>query len=215
MSKITVQVSDSISVAPDTIVMCLNVNYKGKQHKTCFDSGVDYCHKVLEVLSKYTNRVEIGNKYVYEDKKRVETKKGNKITSYYRRNGFIFNTLITAKFSSGFDMLDNLVKDLEEFNEYCSVNFSYCLEDTEKYKDELLSHLVELARVKADILAKASNLTIVGVDSIQYNKSNYNTTVYGMRCVDMNNNTQSILGTETAKPVQLSDSVVVIYKTKG
>lgn len=215
MSKITVQVSDSISVAPDTIVMFLNVNYKGKQHKDCFNNGVDYCKKVLDVVSKYTNRTEIGNKYVYEDKKRVETKKGDKITTYYRRNGFIFNTLITAKFSSDFDELDDLVKDLEEFNEYCTLNFSYCLEDAEKYKNDLLKHLVKLAKTKADVLAKASNLTIAGVDSIQYNKPSFDTAVYGMRSMNIENSTQSILGTETAKPIQLSDSVIIIYKTKG
>ena len=32
MSKITVQVSDSISVAPDTIVMSLCINYESKQY---------------------------------------------------------------------------------------------------------------------------------------------------------------------------------------
>lgn len=75
MSKITVQVSDSISVAPDTIVLYLSVNYKNKQYNSCFNKGVDYCKSIIDILAKYSNRVEIGNKYVTEDKKRVETKK--------------------------------------------------------------------------------------------------------------------------------------------
>lgn len=113
MSKITVQVTDTLSVAPDTIVLYLSVNYKNKQYNSCFNKGVD------------------------------------------------------------------------------------------------------LARKKADILARASGLSISGISKIYYNKPDYGNTMYGMRCADMSNSLQSVVGTEMVKPITLSDSVTVVYKTKG
>lgn len=41
MSKITVQVTDTLSVAPDTIVLYLSINYKNKQYNSCFNEGID------------------------------------------------------------------------------------------------------------------------------------------------------------------------------
>lgn len=215
MSKITVQVTDTLSVAPDTIVLYLSINYKNKQYNHCFNEGVDYCKSIMDILAKYSNRVEIGNKYVTEDKKRVETKKGDTSSVSYRRVGYIFNTLITVKFSSEFNKLDYLTKELEPFNSFLTMSYSYCLDDTETYKDKLLEKLVDLARKKADILAKASGLSISGISEIYYNKPDYGTTMYGMRCANMSNSLQSVVGTEMAKPITLSDSVTVVYKTKG
>lgn len=215
MSKITVQVTDTLSVAPDTIVLYLSVNYKNKQYNSCFAEGVDHCKNIMDILAKYSNRVEIGNKYVTEDKKRVETKKGATSSVFYRRVGYVFNTLITAKFSSEFNKLDYLTKELEPFNSFLTMSYSYCLDDTETYKDKLLEKLVDLARKKADILANASGLSISGIREIYYNKPDYGTTMYSMRCADMSNSLQSVVGTEMAKPITLSDSVTVVYKTKG
>lgn len=215
MSKITVQVTDTLSVVPDTIVLYLSINYKNKQYNSCFNEGVGYCKSIMDILAKYSNRVEIGNKYVTEDKKRVETKKGDTSSVSYRRVGYTFNTLITVKFSSEFDKLDYLTKELESFNSFLTMSYSYCLDDTETYKDKLLEKLVDLARKKADILAKASGLSISGISEIYYNKPDYGNTMYGMRCADMSNSLQSVVGTEMAKPITLSDSVTVIYKTKG
>lgn len=39
MSKITVQVSDSISVAPDTIVTNLHIGYSSREYDLYFDKG--------------------------------------------------------------------------------------------------------------------------------------------------------------------------------
>lgn len=39
MSKITVQVSDSMSVAPDTIVMNLHIGYDSREYDLCFNMG--------------------------------------------------------------------------------------------------------------------------------------------------------------------------------
>lgn len=39
MSKITIQVSDSISVAPDTIVMNLHIGYDSREYDLCFNKG--------------------------------------------------------------------------------------------------------------------------------------------------------------------------------
>lgn len=39
MSKIMIQVSDSISVAPDTIVMNLHIGYGSREYNLCFNKG--------------------------------------------------------------------------------------------------------------------------------------------------------------------------------
>lgn len=108
-----------------------------------------------------------------------------------------------------------LNKRVRTFNSFVTVSYSYCLDDTETYKDKLLEKLVDLARNKADILARASGLSISGISKIYYNKPDYGNTMYGMRCADMSNSLQSVVGTEMAKPITLSDSVTVVYKTKG
>ena len=215
MSKITVQVSDSISVAPDTIVMNMCVNYESKQYDSAFNKGVALCKQILDILSKYTNRVELGSKYVYERKKKVESKKGDKLTTYYRKCGYTFDTLVTAKFSQDFDKLNDLLNELEEFGGSYTVNFSYCLDDTELYRNKLLEHLMSLASTKASIIAKASGLELKGISNIQYNKQNWDTSTYGLRCVNNLSDSNSIIGTETAKPIVLTDFVTVTYKTKG
>ena len=215
MSKITVQVSDSISVAPDTIVMSLYINYESKQYDSAFNKGVALCKQILDVLSKYTNRVELGSKYVYERKKKVESKKDNKTTTYYRKYGYTFETSVTAKFSQEFNKLNDLLNELDELKGSYTVSFSYCLDDTESYKNKLLEHLIDLANIKAAILSKASNLELKGISSIQYSKPSYDTSVYGMRCMNNLSDSNSVIGTEMAKQIVLTDSVTVTYKTKG
>lgn len=213
MSKITIQVSDSISVAPDTIIMSLYINYESKQYDLAFNKGVALCKQILDVLSKYTNRVELGSKYVYERKKKVESKKDNKTTTYYRKYGYTFETSVTAKFPQEFNKLNDLLNELKKFEGSYTVSFSYCLDDTELYKNKLLEHLIDLANIKAVILSKASNLKLKGISSIQYSKPSYDTSVYGMRYMNNLSDSDSVIGTERAKQIVLTDSVT--YKTKG
>ena len=215
MSKITVQVSDSISVAPDTIVMNMCVNYESKQYDLASNKGVALCKQILDVLSKYTNRVELGSKYVYERKQKVESKEDNKTTTSYEKCGYTFDTLVTAKFPQDFNKMGNLLNELEEFKGSFTVHFSYGLDDTELYKNRLLEHLMNLASTKATVLAKASGLTIKGVSNIQYSKQNWDTSTYGLRCTNNFSDSNSVIGTEMAKPIVLTDSVTVTYKTKG
>lgn len=220
MSKITVQVSDSISVAPDTIVMNMCVNYESKQYDLAFNKGVALCKQILDVLSKYTNRVELGSKYVYERKQKVESKEDNKTTTSYEKCGYTFDTLVTAKFPQDFNKMGNLLNELEEFKGSFTVHFSYGLDDTELYKNRLLEHLMNLASTKATVLAKASGLTIKGVSSIQYNKPVENMSYYSYNsfCDEDSFDVDGfgdVMNVENAKQITLTDSVTVSYKVKG
>ena len=220
MSKITVQVSDSISVAPDTIVMNMCVNYESKQYDLAFNKGVALCKQILDVLSKYTNRVELGSKYVYERKQKVESKEDNKTTTSYEKCGYTFDTLVTAKFPQDFNKMGNLLNELEEFKGSFTVHFSYGLDDTELYKNRLLEHLMNLASTKATVLAKASGLTIKGVSNIQYNKPVENMSYYSYNsfCDEDSFDVDGfgdVMNVENAKQITLTDSVTVTYKVKG
>lgn len=210
---IKLKVSDTMYVKPDELNISIGVDILETDRTSALKRGVEVLDNVVNTLSKFTDNINIGNKYTRVYKTQVADKQGG-ITSYkYVKDGYVFNSTVFVKFSSSFKDIDNLFCTLENLEECCTVNVSYSISDEENYKDILLTKLVRTAKDKAEILAKASGRRLGKIIEIT-NTSERHYSYESDSCLRMCDSVsyEKAISTDLARPQAVSNSITVSFE---
>ncbi|MEN8137324.1 MAG: SIMPL domain-containing protein [Bacteroidota bacterium] len=165
---LAVQGNGEISVKPDVA----NINFMLSSVNMDFEEAVDELNKKINKLTKSLKRAGIKKEEIYSSnytiKKEYQHDYQNREKTFI---GYKVSHSITLQTSADtksvnkvFDALISSLKDVE-------LTLSFGIKNTEQIKNELIKKAIEDAKQKASLMAQASGVKLLKIQTINYHSS--------------------------------------------
>ncbi len=160
-----------ISVKPDTVRLLITQTDIKKVYEDAVKESVDQKNALTEALQKQgfkktdlkTLNFNVNTEYEsYQDKNKAWKQ---------RLKGYRFIHSMKLEFTVKSEKLGAVLQALTKSKGNPEFTIQYTIANTEKAKNELLKKAVEDSRAKAEVLAKASGVTLGDISAIDYSFS--------------------------------------------
>lgn len=213
---ITVKGIGNISVTPDLIIITMNL----VSHKYNYD-------ETMKLATESVNELENAIEEVGFNKKDLKTTNFNITTSYksyYDENnnykskfdGYKCEQDLKLEFDLDMEILSKVITAITKSKVEPRFNIRFSVKDKDEINKELLIKATENARSKAEVLTKATRVTLGRLVSIDYNWSEIN--IYSNTTYEIENKSYAIA--EAYAPsiepedIKISDKVVFVWEIK-
>ena len=191
---ITLKGTGNVSVKPDLIIITMNL----ESHKIDYEETMQLAAESIRILQ---NAIET----VGFDKKELKTTNFNirvhyqsyrdKNDDYKKRfDGYICEQGLKLEFDFNTDLLSKVLNAVGKAPVEPNLNIQFSVKNKEAVNEELLIRATENARKKAEILTKASGVTLGDLISIDYNWEE----------IHMYSNTRFMMNEDSVMPLKLS-----------
>lgn len=213
---ITVKGVGNINVKPDLIVITMDL----VSHEYSYEDTMELATNSVYALEKAIEKVGFNKK----DLKTTRFDISTKYKSYYDENnkyksefdGYECEQGLKLQFDLDMNMLSKVLTAITTSGVNPKVNIRFSVRDKQRVSEELLIDATENARRKAEILAKASKVSLGRLVSIDYNWSELN--IYSNIEYEMES---KIVSEEKAyapniepDDINLSDTVAFVWEIK-
>ncbi|MCC3399637.1 DUF541 domain-containing protein [Clostridiales bacterium AHG0011] len=212
-----------ISVPPDRIRLLFELEECKDTYREAIKASkesVDELRKIFEKLGFDVKELKTTN---FEINSVFETEKVKKDEYKQVFKGYKYSHVLKIEFDLDHDLLGKILDNVSRCECHPEFDISYTIKDKEAVKNKLLEKAVKDSRVKAEVLAKAAEMNLDELVSIDYSwgeieltSSPYGKLLDGLRC----NDSEEDYYLDDA-PMQLeqddnkaSDTVTVVWKLK-
>ena len=224
--ELVLTVEDSVICKPDTMVISFNYFAKNDSIEVLKKEFNEFTKKIKDYISNEgldINKLQLGRllfkqayKNVLVEKSAFLSNKSEK-TNEQRPDGYSLSCSISYSDDINTKGVSNLYIKLFTILPFV-VSLNFECNNIEGYKDELLKKLVEKGLHKAEIVAKANNLTIINplrVDSsikrTYVNFSSYNANDWCLDEACFDSDISNFIDDTEKKGSELSDSLTITY----
>jgi uncharacterized protein YggE len=212
---ITIKGTGKVSVKPDLIIITM-----------CLESHDYEYEKTMKLAAESINILQNAIEKAGFNKDNLKTTDFNIRTHYEsyrdkdnnyksRFDGYICEHGLKLEFDFDTEVLSNLLTAIGKAMVEPNLNIQFSVKDKDAVNEELLIRATENAKSKAEILTKASNVTLGDLISIDYNWGDlylYSNTNYNMedRCMAFKTSAPDI----TPDDIDVSDTVTFVWEIK-
>ena len=212
-----------ISVPPDRIRLLFELEECKDTYREAIKASkesVDELRKIFEKLGFDVKELKTTN---FEINSVFETEKIKK--DEYKRvfKGYKYSNVLKIEFDLDHDLLGKILDNVSRCECHPEFDISYTIKDKEAVKNKLLEKAVKDSRVKAEVLAKAAEMNLDELVSIDYSwgeieltSSPYGKLLDGLRCNDSEEDYYLDDAPMQLEPddIKASDTVTVVWKLK-
>ncbi|MGL5378332.1 SIMPL domain-containing protein [Clostridium sp.] len=214
--SIKVRETAKISVKPDLII----INMELVSHKYEYDDTMEVATNSVKLLEEAVESVGFNKK----DLKTTTFNVYASYKSYYDKDninqkefdGYICEQGLKLQFDLDMDVLANVINAIAKSKVNPKLDIKFSVKNKDEVTEKLLVKATEGARKKAEVLSKASRVSLGKLISIDYNWNEinlYSPTSYGIE------NKGIIMGKSFAPNIEpddisLSDTVVFVWQIK-
>ena len=212
-----------ISVPPDRIRLLFELEECKDTYREAIKASkesVDELRKIFEKLGFDVKELKTTN---FEINSVFETEKIKK--DEYKRvfKGYKYSHVLKIEFDLDHDLLGKILDNVSRCECHPEFDISYTIKDKEAVKNKLLEKAVKDSRVKAEVLAKAAEMNLDELVSIDYSwgeieltSSPYGKLFDGLRCNDSEEDYYLDDAPMQLEPddIKASDTVTVVWKLK-
>lgn len=214
--SIKVRETAKISVKPDLII----INMELVSHKYEYDDTMEVATNSVKLLEEAVESVGFNKK----DLKTTTFNVYASYKSYYDKDninqkefdGYICEQGLKLQFDLDMDVLSNVINAIAKSKVNPKLDIKFSVKNKDEVTEKILVKVTEGARKKAEVLSKASRVSLGKLISIDYNWSEinlYSHTSYGIE------NKGILMGKSFAPNIEpddisLSDTVVFVWQIK-
>lgn len=168
MRQIRVTGKGKLQAVPDRIIVSVILKGTEKEYKKAIEQSKKASQVVKSVFIKLgfdskdikTKKFEIDTKYEreYDEKNRWKT----------IFEGYEYVHAMNVEFDKDNERLGQILYGLSQCEETPEISLQYTVSDAEKLKNDLLSKAVQDSKIKAEILAQASGVSLGKIVHIDY-----------------------------------------------
>ena len=212
-----------ISVPPDRIRLLFELEECKDTYREAIKASkesVDELRKIFEKLGFDVKELKTTN---FEIKSVFETEKVKKDEYKQVFKGYKYSHVLKIEFDLDHDLLGKILDNVSRCECHPEFDISYTIKDKEAVKNKLLEKAVKDSRVKAEVLAKAAEMNLDELVSIDYSwgeieltSSPYGKLLDGLRCNDSEEDYYLDDAPMQLEPddIKASDTVTVVWKLK-
>ncbi len=216
-SILKINVQDSLMVKSNIAILSIIVGDENKlssDYVTAHNYGLKATENVINMLEKLGcntkhNRINIGQKCIYT------VRRDDRFT------GYKFSQYITLQMDKDSDSIAKVYSSLLNNKDISSINVSYTLKNTDKYKEKLMNKLIKKANKQAEMIASAAGLRVKGIKKVEQSivrgpimefcnsvDTNENITVDNTAVI------KSMLEFKSKQRIEVRDSLDITYNVK-
>lgn len=157
-----------MQVKPDTVRLTIRLEGKSREYEEALKISAHETKVVKDIfedlgfLRDEVKTLLFDVETVYESYKDADG-------SYRRRHiGYSFTHDVKVEFADDKDLLGSILYNLSRSSVSPEFKIDYTVKNSEEIKNEVMARAVEDSRKKAEILCKASGMTLCGVENIDY-----------------------------------------------
>ena len=212
-----------ISVPPDRIRLLFELEACKDTYREAIKASkesVDELRKIFEKLGFDVKELKTTN---FEINSVFETEKVKKDEYKQVFKGYKYSHVLKIEFDLDHDLLGKILDNVSRCECHPEFDISYTIKDKEAVKNKLLEKAVKDSRVKAEVLAKAAEMNLDELVSIDYSwgeieltSSPYGKLLDGLRCNDSEEDYYLDDAPMQLEPddIKASDTVTVVWKLK-
>ena len=212
-----------ISVPPDRICLLFELEERKDTYREAIKASkesVDELRKIFEKLGFDVKELKTTN---FEINSVFETEKVKKDEYKQVFKGYKYSHVLKIEFDLDHDLLGKILDNVSRCECHPEFDISYTIKDKEAVKNKLLEKAVKDSRVKAEVLAKAAEMNLDELVSIDYSwgeieltSSPYGKLLDGLRCNDSEEDYYLDDAPMQLEPddIKASDTVTVVWKLK-
>ena len=217
MRTITVKGTGNVSVRPDYIILSMNIEAKSKTYDLAMSEAAERIEKMQGAAVRVgyrkedlkTTRFNVQTRY-----ENVKDRQGN-----YKREFAGYACSYRLKLSFDFDskQLAKVISAIAECGAQPEISIAFTVKNPERVSEELLISATENAKMKAEILCKASGNTLGQLLNIDYNWGELN--VFSRTSYDVEDCVQPLMAmSKCAAPeiepddIDMSDTVAFTWE---
>ena len=212
-----------ISVPPDRIRLLFELEECKDTYREAIKASkesVDELRKIFEKLGFDVKELKTTN---FEINSVFETEKVKKDEYKQVFKGYKYSHVLKIEFDLDHDLLGKILDNVSRCECHPEFDISYTIKDKEAVKNKLLEKAVKDSRVKAEVLAKAAEMNLDELVSIDYSwgeieltSSPYGKLLDGLRCNDSEEDYYLDDAPMQLEPddIKASDTVTVVWKLK-
>ena len=212
-----------ISVPPDRIRLLFELEECKDTYREAIKASkesVDELRKIFEKLGFDVKELKTTN---FEINSVFETEKVKKDEYKQVFKGYKYSHVLKIEFDLDHDLLGKILDNVSRCECHPEFDISYTIKDKEAVKNKLLEKAVKDSRVKAEVLAKAAEMNLDELVSIDYSwgeieltSSPYGKLMDGLRCNDSEEDYYLDDAPMQLEPddIKASDTVTVVWKLK-
>ena len=212
-----------ISVPPDRIRLLFELEECKDTYREAIKASkesVDELRKIFEKLGFDVKELKTTN---FEINSVFETEKVKKDEYKQVFKGYKYSNVLKIEFDLDHDLLGKILDNVSRCECHPEFDISYTIKDKEAVKNKLLEKAVKDSRVKAEVLAKAAEMNLDELVSIDYSwgeieltSSPYGKLLDGLRCNDSEEDYYLDDAPMQLEPddIKASDTVTVVWKLK-
>ena len=167
MRTIRVTGKGQLKIHPDMTRITITLTEIFKEYEEALKHSSEDTEKLKDLLSKFG--------FVRTDLKTLNFNVDTEYESYRERNeykqrfvGYRYRHMMKIEFDSDNDRLGRILYALAHCEQHPEFNISYTVKDQESAKNELLGKAVADAKEKANVLAKAADLQLKEIQTVDY-----------------------------------------------
>lgn len=213
---ISVKGIGNVSLKPDEIIIDIDVVSKDYEYD-----------ETMKLATSSISELENAIEEVGFNKTDLKTTRFNVTTSYkgyydkdnvYQKefDGYICEQSLKLEFDLDMDLLEDVINSIANSNVNPKLNIRFSVKDKDAVNEKLLIEATNNARRKAEILAKASRISLGKLVSINYNMDNislYSNTTYAIENKNLMTG-QAYSPNIVPDDIKLSDTVEFVWQIK-
>lgn len=212
-----------LSIPPDRIRLLFELEECKDTYREAIKASkesVDELRKIFEKLGFDVKELKTTN---FEINSVFETEKVKKDEYKQVFKGYKYSHVLKIEFDLDHDLLGKILDNVSRCECHPEFDISYTIKDKEAVKNKLLEKAVKDSRVKAEVLAKAAEMNLDELVSIDYSwgeieltSSPYGKLLDGLRCNDSEEDYYLDDAPMQLEPddIKASDTVTVVWKLK-
>ncbi len=210
--RIKIKGKASVSVAPDTIEVSMGVEAKDPS----YDKAMEKARQALEDIRKALAKEELEKEdiktrsfSVESDYENVRNNKGDYIRKFV---GYRISNRLRLELDQDPEKLGRVLTALANSKVDPEITIIYKVKDRKEFEDQVLEEAIKDAKSKAEVIAKASDLELLNIVSINYGggeEGNQNQAVHFSRAMPLASS--EIIDLE-AENLTFSDSVIMEWE---
>ena len=212
-----------ISVPPDRIRLLFELEECKDTYREAIKASKESVDELRKIFEKLGFDVKELNTTNFEINSVFETEKVKKDEYKQVFKGYKYSHVLKIEFDLDHDLLGKILDNVSRCECHPEFDISYTIKDKEAVKNKLLEKAVKDSRVKAEVLAKAAEMNLDELVSIDYSwgeieltSSPYGKLLDGLRCNDSEEDYYLDDAPMQLEPddIKASDTVTVVWKLK-
>lgn len=219
-NTIEVEMTDSIEVKPDTMIISCRISGESTMLKT-YGDAINECARQAILARQEINKLGIEDDRITLGRPHV-----GGITSCGRvvkTIGYRYSEQLTVKLDIADDRIPEILAGLSTNDKCTSLDVTCTVEDVDKYRDSLLEKIIKKARHTADVMASASGVSITGVQKIAkvgrnqgYSPISLSASMDSLNstaCTDSlgSSDLSELVSSRAEQTIEIADSIKIIY----